>query len=66
MGNMSYCRFENTSRDLDDCIQAITNGATDEINQFEVQGLRGLLIGAKQILDMKGEIQRAVAEAVNK
>ena len=28
MGNMSYCRFENTSRDLQDCLSAIYNGET--------------------------------------
>ena len=26
MANMSYCRFENTARDLRDCVQAIENG----------------------------------------
>ena len=25
MGNMSYCRFENTNRDLDDCSEALEN-----------------------------------------
>jgi intergrase/recombinase len=25
MRNMSYCRFENTSNDLEDCLSAITN-----------------------------------------
>ena len=23
MGNMSYCRFENTSNDLEDCLEAM-------------------------------------------
>ena len=26
MGNMSYCRFENTADDLQDCVYAIENG----------------------------------------
>lgn len=26
MSNMSYCRFQNTRKDLDDCIDAIQNG----------------------------------------
>ena len=26
MGNMSYCRFENTFKDLDDCYEALANG----------------------------------------
>ena len=43
MGNMSYCRFENTANDLADCVNAIRRGQTDELNQYEVQGLRRLL-----------------------
>lgn len=33
MGNMSYCRFENTMNDLEDCINNIhreCNNSTDE------------------------------------
>lgn len=25
MTNMSYCRFENTNRDLDDCLEALNS-----------------------------------------
>ena len=32
MGNMSYCRFENTLRDLQDCIMAL------EDNELESGG----------------------------
>ena len=39
MGNMSYCRFENTARDLRDCVNAIHNGETDELNEYEKSGL---------------------------
>lgn len=28
MSNMSYCRFENTSNDLQDCINAMDEAAT--------------------------------------
>lgn len=28
MSNMSYCRFENTLRDLEDCIVAMNNAST--------------------------------------
>ena len=30
MGNMSYCRFENTARDLRDCLEAINDGEHTE------------------------------------
>ena len=39
MGNMSYCRFENTSRDLQDCLSAIYNGETEDLNEYEQRGL---------------------------
>ena len=29
MANMSYCRFENTSRDLRDCVEALEELADD-------------------------------------
>ena len=28
MANMSYCRFNNTKIDLDDCLEALQEGAT--------------------------------------
>lgn len=33
MANMSYCRFQNTRQDLDECIEAIRDG--DEISREE-------------------------------
>ena len=30
MSNMSYCRFENTSNDFEDCLDALYNIATKE------------------------------------
>ena len=39
MANMSYCRFENTARDLRDCVQAIENGEhTDDLSSYEKGG----------------------------
>jgi len=56
MGNMSYCRFENTSRDLLDCLDAIQSGEIDDLNDYEQSGLRGILEYAKEIVDMEEEI----------
>ena len=53
MGNMSYCRFENTANDLQDCLNAINRGETDELNQYEVQGLRRIIDMANDIVDME-------------
>lgn len=33
MGNMSYCRFENTLRDLEECHSAL-NRIYDEVNEM--------------------------------
>jgi len=53
MGNMSYCRFENTARDLQDCVNAINRGETDDLNDYEVEGLRDILEMSNEIIDME-------------
>ena len=54
---MSYCRFENTARDLQDCVNAINRGEIDELNDYEVEGLRDILELCKEILDDQENIQ---------
>lgn len=34
MANMSYCRFNNTKMDLDDCLEALRNGEELSENEF--------------------------------
>ena len=56
MSNMSYCRFENTSLDLKDCIDAIRENYYTEdepISSREAQALQNLLHEIESILDMK-------------
>jgi len=38
MGNMSYCRFENTSRHMRDCENAINNGDLGDMSSYEKAG----------------------------
>jgi len=39
MSNMSYCRFENTSRDLDDCIDALEDfRSIKELKEESMEG----------------------------
>ena len=54
---MSYCRFENTARDLQDCVDAINRGEIDELNDYEVEGLRDILELCQEILDDQENIQ---------
>ena len=65
MANMSYCRFENTSRDLRDCVQAIENGETDDLDFHEKNGLEDLLNYCEAIFFMKEEIEETLNEKEN-
>ncbi len=61
MSNMSYCRFENTARDLQDCLDAIENGEINDLSsQYEVDALEELLEICKNIVTYKDEIEDAV------
>jgi hypothetical protein len=65
MGNMSYCRFENTSRDLLDCLNAIKNGELDDLSSYEKDGLESLLEYCETIFFMKEEIEETLKENEN-
>jgi hypothetical protein len=56
MGNMSYCRFENTARDLGDCVKALLNREAEELNHYELNGLALILEYANDIIDMEDYI----------
>ena len=62
MANMSYCRFENTARDLRDCLQAIENGELDDLSSYERDGLEQLLSDCEEMFHMKEEIEEAIDE----
>ena len=42
MPNMSYCRFENTYKDLVDCLENIHVGASNEIDEMYRQKMISL------------------------
>ena len=66
MANMSYCRFENTARDLRDCVQAIENGEhTDDLSSYEKDGLEELLDLCEAMFFMKEEIKEALEQEEN-
>ena len=62
MGNMSYCRFENTARDLVDCAQAIKQGGIHDLNNYELDGLKDILDLAEEIVDNKEYIQEVIED----
>ena len=56
MGNMSYCRFENTANDLADCVSALMRNETEDLNHYELNGLARILEMANDIVDMEDYI----------
>jgi len=62
MANMSYCRFENTCRDLRDCVNAIEDHDYDEplSSRYEVEGLEGILDLAERIIELQDDIMMIV------
>jgi hypothetical protein len=60
MSNMSYCRFENTSKDLGDCLDAIENGKFKDLNSYEQTGILEILHLCEHILEWEDEIKDAI------
>jgi len=58
MGNMSYCRYENTAKDLMDCVNALYNTDVNEplSSAYEYHGLSRLLANAKEIVELEDTI----------
>ena len=56
MGNMSYCRFENTAHDLQDCLRAIENGDVYDFSSYELTGFKKLIRLADDLVNMDYEI----------
>jgi len=56
MANMSYCRFENTARAMEDCINAIQENECKDLSTYEVNGLADLQLLAQDIVAMQDEI----------
>lgn len=62
MGNMSYCRFENTASDFNDCYEAIIEYEYNnrELNMYERDGLRALLALSKQFIQIEEQIEEII------
>ena len=62
MANMSYCRFENTVNDMQDCIYAIEEGDTSELSSSEVRALEEFLDLAREITNLEYDIEQILEE----
>ena len=59
---MSYCRFENTARDLADCVSAVNRGEIYELNEYEVQGLLDILSLCNDMLENEDYIHETIED----
>ena len=57
---MSYCRFENTARDMQDCIYAIEEREVYNFSDYELRGFKQVLELAQEIVDMKDDTERII------
>ncbi len=63
MGNMSYCRFENTLADMHDCLNALQNGLdAEELSEYEIDALAEFADVARQIARFEGNIQNVIEQ----
>ena len=57
MPNMSYCRYENTSLDMQDVVDGLYDSDVDEdLSTYDQRGLRTILELAKEIVGMEDKI----------
>ena len=68
MSNMSYCRFENTVGDLQDCIEAIHDWEEEckDLNSYEMRALKDLLEQAREIVELEDDILDIIEYNENK
>jgi hypothetical protein len=57
MPNMSYCRYQNTSLDMQDVVDTLFDTNVDvDLSKEELRGLDTILELAKDIVDMEDKI----------
>jgi len=58
---MSYCRFENTSRQLQDVVDAIhESDCNDDLSKYEQDGLEVILDLAYEVIGLKDKISNII------
>lgn len=65
MGNMSYCRFENTAQNLQDCVRAIENGDVYDFSSYELNGFKKLIKLAEELVNMDYETEEIIEHYEN-
>ena len=61
MANMSYCRYENTSYDMQDVVDTLFDCDVDvDLSGGERRGLETILELARDIIDMEDKIENII------
>lgn len=58
MSNMSYCRFQNTASDLDDCkaaLLAMVEGDAGKLSRDELRAAKRLVVSCAEIISLLAE-----------
>jgi len=58
MSNMSYCRFENTARDFDECVDVMENlisGDEKPLSRTELAAAKRLVVRAFELIQLVEE-----------
>ena len=53
---MGYCRFENTYRDLQDCLNALNNSGPDNLSDSELKFAKMMMQTCDYMLSFQDEI----------
>ena len=61
MSNMSYCRFENTARDLRDCVYALEEGELEN-GGTEMDAAIKMLDLCREYLDLEYKIDEIIED----
>lgn len=56
MANMSYCRFQNTYRDLKDCVNALNDNGPDALSDDELAAAKMMMQLCDQMLSFHDEV----------
>jgi hypothetical protein len=57
MANMSYCRFENTSRDLQDCLDAMAEREINDMSDYEKRAFESMREQCEEYIRLFDEIE---------
>jgi hypothetical protein len=61
MPNMSYCRYENTSKALQDCVDTLMySDWGEDLSTYEVEALKDLQLLAMDIVNLQDKIENII------